>query len=356
MIAWATSIPSPDAYLYERGGIALDQAEHTDALEAALKPKPPSSTAAVAFIGLSYLLMVVFSVITVLLGIGSSNAATYWIIALQQITCIALPSYLYVRRRPALRTMIRSRRLSAGACTGIAASALVAVPLVLIVTSLWAALLGSWGIPAQESPVPLPQSWAQMLAAAVVIGCIPALCEEWLFRGVVMHSLEQAGTRQALVLSALLFALMHGQITGLPAHVLLGFLLGLLLIGHGSMWAPMIFHGVYNGATMLLSYVLSLNASSAAPSNAMSALDADTLSFAALLPSALPLLVWLGGLMAFLLYFPMRKSVRHRARPVPRALARPLSLAAWMLICATLALFLYQYYQEAAPLLRSGVA
>lgn len=334
----------------------MDQAEHTDALGAAPEPRLPSPAAAVGFIGLSYLLMTAFSIVSYLLGIGSSNAAAYWIIALQQITCIALPSYLYVRRRPALRATIRTRRLSPGACVSIVVSALVAVPLVLVLTSLWATLLGAWGIPAQESPVPLPQSWPQMLAAAVVIGCIPALCEEWLFRGVVMHALEQAGTRQAVVLSALLFALMHGQITGLPAHLLLGFLLGILLVGHDSLWAPMIFHGVYNGATMLLSFVLSLTASNVTPSNASPSLDAGALSIAELLPTALPMLVWLGGAMVFLLYFPMRKSARNRALRIPRDSGRPLSLAAWVLICATLALFLFQYYQEAASLIRGGAA
>ena len=59
--------------------------------------------------------------------------------------------------------------------------------------------------------------------ALVLTPTLPAICEELLFRGVIMRGLNEKGVVYGVVFSSFLFALMHGSV----AMILLQFLLGL---------------------------------------------------------------------------------------------------------------------------------
>lgn len=87
--------------------------------------------------------------------------------------------------------------------------------------------------------------------AAVVI--IAPLFEEWICRGLIFGSLRSRyGVVRSVVLSALVFGLMHVQ----PVPVLNAFVLGLVLafIYHktNSLWSSVILHALYNGTAYLL--------------------------------------------------------------------------------------------------------
>jgi membrane protease YdiL (CAAX protease family) len=172
--------------------------------------------------------------------------------------------------------------------------------------------------------------------ALLVIGCAPALCEELLFRGLTLHALEGLGTRRAILCSGLLFALMHGQISALPVHLALGALLGAVLVGYGSLWAPMVFHAAFNGFTLLIAYLFR-----GAAETAQSVAPAPGLVEA--LGAMLPVLAICGGLAAALIWFPMRAAMRKS----PPALFAPsgagLSRPARLLMIFLLALFALQY-------------
>ncbi|HML45812.1 MAG TPA: CPBP family glutamic-type intramembrane protease, partial [Clostridia bacterium] len=73
----------------------------------------------------------------------------------------------------------------------------------------------------------------------------------------LLPSMERLGAGVAIVLSGVVFALMHGNLAGFPAHLLLGILLGLLAWGTDCLWVPMLFHFVYNGFLTWISYRVS---------------------------------------------------------------------------------------------------
>lgn len=87
--------------------------------------------------------------------------------------------------------------------------------------------------------------------AAVVV--IAPLFEEWICRGLIFGSLRSRyGVVRSVVLSALVFGLMHVQ----PVPVLNAFVLGLVLafIYHktNSLWSSVILHALYNGTAYVL--------------------------------------------------------------------------------------------------------
>jgi membrane protease YdiL (CAAX protease family) len=99
-----------------------------------------------------------------------------------------------------------------------------------------------------------------LMLGAVVLA---AVCEEVLFRGLMMQLLARGGRwRSAIFISALLFAVFHLDFIGLLPRTLLGIYFGILVWRSGSIFPAMLAHGANN----LLAFALLPYADAAAPS------------------------------------------------------------------------------------------
>ena len=75
---------------------------------------------------------------------------------------------------------------------------------------------------------------------------VPAICEEFFFRGALINSYGVYGTKFAIFMSSLVFALFHFDIQNFIAPLLLGILFGNLLELTGSLFAAILAHFVNN--------------------------------------------------------------------------------------------------------------
>jgi membrane protease YdiL (CAAX protease family) len=82
----------------------------------------------------------------------------------------------------------------------------------------------------------------QILLAFVSIAIVPALAEEFLFRGCVLSNLLPYGKKTAIILSALLFALMHGNFAQFFYTFVAGIVLAVVYIETGSIWTSTFIH------------------------------------------------------------------------------------------------------------------
>jgi sodium transport system permease protein len=90
--------------------------------------------------------------------------------------------------------------------------------------------------------------WLPLLAFAIA----PAVCEELAFRGFILTGLQRSGRNWlAIVISALVFGLIHMIPQQQFNAALLGIVLGLLAVRSGSLLPPIIFHFVNNGVQVL---------------------------------------------------------------------------------------------------------
>lgn len=99
-----------------------------------------------------------------------------------------------------------------------------------------------------------PSSNVPLAVAFLSIAIIPALCEELVFRGVIMPLLAKA-TRNIHVsiwVTAFLFSLIHMQFYGFLPRMIMGALLGYLVIWSGSLWASIAAHFMNNAAAFLM--------------------------------------------------------------------------------------------------------
>ena len=93
----------------------------------------------------------------------------------------------------------------------------------------------------------VPDLWTGLLVLAVV----PAICEEFAFRGYILSGLQRGhSTRSAVVISALLFGLMHVLLSLFQQFfnaALLGLVLGYLAVRSRSLLPGILFHLLHNG-------------------------------------------------------------------------------------------------------------
>lgn len=107
-------------------------------------------------------------------------------------------------------------------------------------------------IRAQIDAVPL---WLALITFALM----PAICEEWCFRGLLLSTLRlRWRPATAVLVSALVFGLFHVVVRDtlfferLLPTALLGVILGMVCVQTGSLWPGVLLHGVHNGLLLSL--------------------------------------------------------------------------------------------------------
>ena len=119
---------------------------------------------------------------------------------------------------------------------------------------LWIQLLSYLPLGVVQGVVMMPRNLFEGLLAFCALAVVPALVEETLFRGAVYPCLLRAfSQRTAFWLTVGTFTLMHGSLTGLPAHLGVGWLATALLVRRGRLGASILFHLTYNGMGLLCS-------------------------------------------------------------------------------------------------------
>lgn len=89
--------------------------------------------------------------------------------------------------------------------------------------------------------------------------CILApITEELLFRGFLLKSLSVVSTRFGVIVTALLFGLMHGNVQQGILGVLVGLFLGKIVIRHNSLTPSILAHIALNTSSTLISVLLAL--------------------------------------------------------------------------------------------------
>lgn len=82
-----------------------------------------------------------------------------------------------------------------------------------------------------------------LLAAYAII---PAICEEFIFRGILCREYENGGVARSIVFSSLFFALLHFNPVNILVYLFSGVILALVLYSSRSLIGAMLTHFLYN--------------------------------------------------------------------------------------------------------------
>ncbi len=242
-------------------------------------------------------------------ALGASDMAL--LNALYYLPFVGLPLLIYGRARRGLSAALRLNPPPELPLIGVALLALMSLYAASGLTALWSRGLDALGLTLPGS-APMPQTKRELALAILTMAAFPAIFEELLFRGFVLSAWESRGTAFAIGVSAVLFALLHGNLYGLPAYLLVGAVSGLVTFATDSVYTGIVYHTVYNAAALWFAHLQS------GQGGAEAVPEAGMLTAAALT-----------ALMALALMMPLLAALLRRARSggvlaIPR-IRRPLS-------------------------------
>ena len=99
-------------------------------------------------------------------------------------------------------------------------------------------------------------SHPNLLINLFVVAMLPAVCEEVLFRGMIYKGLENEGKnpRRAIILSGILFGIMHLDFFRMLPTALLGIGLAYIVYNSGSIFLAMLVHFLNNGIVVMVQH------------------------------------------------------------------------------------------------------
>lgn len=109
---------------------------------------------------------------------------------------------------------------------------------------------GSLGNVATRFESPAPAGFLPGAARFFVLALFPALFEEFFFRGILTAEYEKRGAVRAILISALLFGMIHLDLKNLPVYLFSGLLFSLVLFATDSLFATMLLHVLYNTVSL----------------------------------------------------------------------------------------------------------
>jgi len=109
---------------------------------------------------------------------------------------------------------------------------------------------------AQEKALININTFPKYFVSMIIIALLPAIFEEVCFRGGVQNILTRwfKGPWIAIIITSVIFSLVHISYYGFLVRAVLGVFLGLIFYYSGSLWLSILFHFLYNGLQVTALY------------------------------------------------------------------------------------------------------
>lgn len=100
-------------------------------------------------------------------------------------------------------------------------------------------------------------TWGLLCANILVMAVMPAIAEEYYFRGSLMHMIQRLTKNYHLTVwvSAVIFSAIHVQFFGFFPRMILGVFFGYMFVWTQNIWIPILAHFVNNATVAILAFV-----------------------------------------------------------------------------------------------------
>ncbi len=196
---------------------------------------------------------------------GMDTSAAFWGLPTAQYLCLYLLLYVLMTGIPlwlcATFLMPKAReqrvppKLSADHRLCLVLFGVALCVLANIFTSFLSDLLYGLGLPSPALPSMGDGTFVVLLFDLLVFALVPAFMEELLLRGIVLSSLRPLGDTKAVVLSSVLFGLLHGNLAQAPYATLMGLILGGIYVRTASLRPVIAVHALSNTVAVTMSYL-----------------------------------------------------------------------------------------------------
>lgn len=102
-----------------------------------------------------------------------------------------------------------------------------------------------------EEPSEMTLTLPMVIMLFISIGLVPAFCEEFLFRGLILRNLLPYSGKIAIIISAVMFGLMHQNIYQIIYTTVAGIVMGYIYYKTDSLWCTVLMHFFNNSVSVV---------------------------------------------------------------------------------------------------------
>ncbi len=124
------------------------------------------------------------------------------------------------------------------------------------VTSILRAFAEAFGIYSSYSAIEDPSNTMDIILMFFASAIVPPLIEEFGARGLMMHSLKKYGNGFAILGSAFVFGVLHGNAVQIPFAFICALFIGYAVIATDSLWTGIIIHALVNSMSCVSSVLM----------------------------------------------------------------------------------------------------
>lgn len=177
-------------------------------------------------------------------------------IIITEFLLIALPPLLYVIiKRSSIKRELRFNRLHFVDSLLVIVIFLCGYPIAVFVNLIGNIFVSFFG-KLITSPIPVASNINEYFVMLLIVAASAGLCEEILFRGLILRGYEKLGMWRSIIFTAVLFSMLHINIQNIFGPLFLGILLGYVVYITNSIYAGMLGHFVNNGISVSIMFLL----------------------------------------------------------------------------------------------------
>ncbi len=201
------------------------------------------------------ILYAILGVILLFLGSFVQNRELYTGLLITEIIIVLIPNILFLKSKGInIKASLRLNKINKKQVLYIFLIALFSYPIAIFLNLIISTLISFMG-DTVGGGVPIPDSPLIYYMSLFVIGLVPGICEEVMFRGTILRAYERFGRKNAIFISAILFGVFHMNILNLMGPIFLGIIFGILVEKTNSIYSSMLAHTLNNTLALTIGYL-----------------------------------------------------------------------------------------------------
>lgn len=202
------------------------------------------------------LLYLISMVLFISVGYVTQKWSFHYGILITEFLLIALPAVIYIKTSgESIKKVLRFNRLGFVDMLLVILIFITGYFVATFFHLLWQAFLSLFG-QLMVPDIPVAENWNEYIVLLLIIAGSAGLCEELLFRGLLMTAYKRLGEWPRIFFTAVLFSILHLNIQNFVAPLFLGILLGFVVSKTNSILAGMLGHFLNNAISVTVGFVI----------------------------------------------------------------------------------------------------
>lgn len=190
-----------------------------------------------------------------ILGLTGGSENYLVSLAISQL-CMLLPAVIYLSvRKHEIKSKLGLYRVSISGTVAAIVMGFAIIPFISLINSISMLFVKN----VTDEKVAVAAEKYPLILMLIGLALIPALVEEFIYRGIYFNTYKKIGILQGAMIAAFLFALMHGNLNQFAYAMVAGFLFAMIDNAGGSIFYSVIIHVIINGVSVVSLYAEQFN-------------------------------------------------------------------------------------------------